>query len=90
MNRPKKITLGLLGIAASVGLGSLIAPPMPKKPLREGYARIECDKCGQEYDVSNVACRSLFNLNLEEIKHMHLSPQEEAEMMKICNLKGTP
>lgn len=129
MNRPTRITpakvrtfaLTLLGIAASVGLGSLIASPTavhetrvrascarngparyslvsdntssvtvcptpePKKPLQEGYERIKCDKCGQEYDAPNVGCWRL--LELEEIKHLHLSPQAEARMIKSFNAR---
>jgi hypothetical protein len=89
MNRPKKITLTLLGVAASMGLGSLIAArpwgattgrcweraasapspsPAPKNPLQEGYRRIKCERCGQEYDVSEY--EGIYPSE-EEKKHYH-------------------
>ena len=126
MNKSKKVTLTLLGIAASVGLGSLIASscrqepqedplftwcpprrvdtaatpapsprpdpfvggcnwgmsikvatPTPKKPLKEGYERIKCDKCGEVYDRSTLVCS--FTATDEERRHFHSTPESRAQ-----------
>lgn len=124
MNRPKKIIFATLGIAASVGIASVLClgmgsqipsccrqepeelqegpliswhlrhidtdatpspisicpTPAPKKPLQEGYERVQCDKCGQEYHVYDSCIMGLQTQG--QIKHLHLSLKKEARMKK--------
>lgn len=122
MNRPKKITLALLGIAASVGIASVLclwsriaspyqAPgqhryiihrsgggsipdhltlpelpsvcptPAPKKPLSPWDIRIKCKRCGEEYDRP---ARCTFMPSNEEIKHLHITPEQKARSRKAA------
>jgi hypothetical protein len=67
------------------GMVTICPTPAPAKSLREGYSRIKCAKCGQEYDFPSVGCWRL--LELQEIKHLHLSPQAEARMIKNLNAR---
>ncbi|WP_395094688.1 hypothetical protein [Armatimonas sp.] len=54
-------------------------PPAPKKPLREGDIRVKCKRCGQKYDRPG---RCTFAPSAEEVKHFHLTPEEEASSRK--------
>lgn len=56
--------------------------PAPKKPLQEGYRRIKCDKCGQEYDVPDYES---FYPYEEEMKHYHFTPEEKAAIKSLKN-----
>jgi len=53
--------------------------PAPKKPLREGYRRDKCRKCGQEYDAPiDDGCIDT-PLTKEEEKHLHWPREAESK-----------
>ena len=61
------------------GSYDLTPTPAPKKPLQEGYRRVKCKRCGQEYDVSDY--QGIYPSE-EEQKHYHITPEERARFQK--------
>lgn len=60
--------------------------PISKKPLRPGFRREVCKKCGEEYGVPRV-CNLGGGLFKQEIQHQHLSPKQKAEAIRDARLK---
>ena len=55
--------------------------PAPKKPLSPWDIRIKCKRCGEEYDRP---ARCTFMPSNEEMKHLHLTAEEEARSRKAA------
>nr|WP_309695387.1 hypothetical protein [Armatimonas sp.] len=87
MNRPTRITLTLLGIAASVGLWSLIATPCGQAPQVEATRKLS----DADSPISGVGS----TVGIREAIQEYERQQEEARSQKatvklLKEYKGTP